>query len=365
MTDETSYWALGLMSGTSMDGIDAALLRTDGFVVDEVGPALSLAYDEPFRDRLRAALGPQGSGHDDLERDLTDRHAEAVEKLIAEAGFRPDIIGFHGQTVDHAPDPERRPGAGYTVQLGDGDRLAAATGLMVVNDFRSADVAAGGEGAPFAPLYHWARAANLERPLAVLNLGGVGNVTYIGPDDGILAFDTGPANAYLDDWVIRRTGNACDVGGALAALGKVDGGLLLQMMTHPYFDRPAPKSLDRQDLMPILDDSLSIADGAATLTAFTVASVARSRDLLPTVPKLWLVTGGGRHNKTMMTGLVEALGVPVEPVESAGWRGDSLEAEAFGFLAVRHLKGLPTSLPETTAVPEATVGGRLHRPKVH
>ncbi|MGB0683749.1 MAG: anhydro-N-acetylmuramic acid kinase [Magnetovibrionaceae bacterium] len=366
MTDSESLWALGLMSGTSLDGMDAALVRTDGLVVEEVGFAASQPYPEDFRARLRKALGPSAVAMDaqtktELARDLADHHAELCEVVLRESGIKPDVVGFHGQTLFHAPDPDRQPGKGVTVQIGDGQHLADRLGIDVVGDFRTQDVSAGGEGAPFAPLYHWARAAKLDRPLGVLNLGGVGNVTCIGKDDSLIAFDTGPGNALLDDWILSKTGNRYDAEGALSGLGRVDGHRLMALMTNDYFLRKPPKSIDRDDFSAEIVEDLNVADGAATLAAFTVASVARSRDFLGEAPALWLVTGGGRHNKTIMQGLVEALGVPVEPVESAGWRGDYLEAEAFGFLAVRHLRGLPTSLPETTAVPEPVVGGVLFR----
>ena len=267
------------------------------------------------------------------------------------------LLGFHGQTVLHEPEK------GRTWQIGDGGLLARLTGIDTVSDFRSADVANGGQGAPFVPLYHQALAAALpERPLAVLNLGGVGNVTWVGtgPED-LVAFDTGPGNALVDDWALRHTGRPVDEDGRLARSGRVDGPALAALMQHPYFDRPAPKSLDRDafDAAPVA--GLSPADGAATLVAFTAAAVARSRDILPAAPRRWLVTGGGRRNPAVMAALAEALGQPVAPVESVGWDGDVLEAQAFAYLAVRSLAGLPLSLPTTTGVARPTCGGRLDK----
>jgi anhydro-N-acetylmuramic acid kinase len=266
---------------------------------------------------------------------------------------------MHGQTILHRP--ERR----FTRQLGRGARLAAALGIQVVSRFRHADVAAGGQGAPLAPLYHKALALGLPAgstgALGVLNLGGVANVTWI-DGDGIAAFDTGPASAMIDDWVRRHTGAPYDEGGRIAASGTIDRERLARLLTNPYFDRPPPKSLDRNDFPLDAVEGLSLEDGAATLAAFTIESVAAARLHLATTPRRWLVTGGGRHNGTLMAGLRAALGVPVDPVEAAGWDGDSLEAQAFGFLAVRSLRGLPLSVPTTTGVPEPMTGGVLDRP---
>ncbi|HEX4573074.1 MAG TPA: anhydro-N-acetylmuramic acid kinase [Dongiaceae bacterium] len=351
--------ALGLMSGTSCDGVDAALLTTDGLSHVMPGPALSHPYAEDFRSRLRSVLGGKGPVEAVAE-ELTRIHAAAVDDLLRRAGIAPaavGVLGFHGQTVLHEPEK------GRTWQIGDGRLLARLTGIDTVSDFRSADVAAGGQGAPFVPLYHQALAAGLpERPLAVLNLGGVGNVTWIGggPED-LIAFDTGPANALVDDWALRHTGRPVDQDGRLALSGRVDQPALAALMRHPYFARPAPKSLDRDafDIAPVA--GLSPADGAATLVAFTAAAVARGREILPTPPRRWLVTGGGRRNPAVMAALDRALGQKVAPVESVGWDGDALEAQAFAYLAVRSLAGLPLSLPSTTGVAQPTCGGRLDR----
>jgi anhydro-N-acetylmuramic acid kinase len=221
-------------------------------------------------------------------------------------------------------------------------------------------VAAGGEGAPLAPLYHWARSGALEKPLAVLNLGGVGNVTWLGAEaDTMLAFDTGPANALIDDWALTHTGEPVDRDGALARAGQVDQRRLRRFLAHPYFQRKPPKSLDRDDFAGFVPTGLSPADGAATLTAMTAAAVARAAEHFPVPVRRWLVTGGGRHNPVLMAELARRLGLPVEPVERAGWDGDALEAQAFAYLAVRSQKGLPLSLPGTTGVPSPMGGGRL------
>ncbi|MDW5534741.1 anhydro-N-acetylmuramic acid kinase [Azospirillum sp. NL1] len=355
---------VGLMSGTSMDGIDAALLRTDGRDRVEALDFLTIPYDDGFRTRLRGCLGgaDRSGPVAAVERDLTDAHAGAVRRLLDKAGLAAaavELIGFHGHTIHH--DPDRR----LTCQIGDGARLAAVTGIAVVNDFRSADVAVGGQGAPLVPLFHRALAHDLPRPLAVLNIGGVANVSWIGPGSAegeaeVVACDTGPGNALIDDWVLRHGLGRFDAGGALAASGRVDAVALAALTAHPYFDRPAPKSLDRDAFDPAPVAALSPQDGAATLTAFTAESVARVVSHLPAPPVRWLVCGGGRHNATLMAMLADRLGVPVEPADLVGWDGDALEAQAFGYLAVRSRLGLPLSLPATTGVPVPMRGGLFH-----
>jgi anhydro-N-acetylmuramic acid kinase len=349
---------IGLMSGTSLDGVDAAWLDTDGEAIVAFGPTLTIPYDNTLRQDLRIILdlAPGLSAGDprleSVVARLTECHVQAVKALERPA----DLIGFHGQTILHQPALRR------TWQVGDAALLARETGVSVACDFRSADVAAGGEGAPFAPIYHAALACDLPRPLAVLNIGGVANVTWIGEGgDDLIAFDTGPGNGPLDDWVMRYTGQAFDRDGALAGSGTVDAAVLAALMAHPYFSRPAPKSLDRLDFARALAasglDGRTAADGAATLVAFTAASIAAS--VFPAAPRLWLVTGGGRHNATIMTALRHALGVRVEAVETVGWNGDALEAQCFGFLAARVSRGLPLSFPGTTGVPIPTPGGRI------
>ncbi len=349
--------AIGLMSGTSLDGVDAAWIDTDGETIAATGPALTLAYAPALRADLRRLLdlAPSIAADDafllDVERRVTERHAGAVAAL----GVAADVVGFHGQTILHRP-AERR-----TWQIGDAALLARLTATRVAYDFRSADVAAGGQGAPLAPLYHAALARDLPKPLAVLNLGGVANVTWIGADGALLACDTGPGNALLDDWAMRHTGEPCDRDGRLAAAGRVNEGVLGRLMADPYFARPAPKSLDRLDFSAGVAssglDALSAADGAATLLAFTVQAVAATR--LPEPPRRWLVCGGGRHNPALMDGLRTRLGARIDAVEQVGWDGDALEARCFGYFAVRVLRGLPLSCPGTTGVPSSIPGGRV------
>jgi anhydro-N-acetylmuramic acid kinase len=348
------------MSGTSLDGIDVAALATDGEHTVIAGPAETFPYPAGFRERLRAVLGGEAPRHEiaAVEVELTRLHADAV------ARFRErcpqvviDLLGFHGHTILHRPD-ERR-----TWQIGDGALLARLTGIDVVGDFRAADVTAGGQGAPLAPLYHAALAADLEKPVAVLNLGGVGNVTWIGdgPDD-ILAFDTGPGNALIDDWVRHHSGQTADIDGALALAGRVSEAHVARFLMHPYFARLPPKSLDRDDFTGAMPEGLSVADGAATLTEMTAAAVAAAVRHFPAPPRAWLVCGGGRHNPAIMRALTRRLGnVPVRPVEAVGWDGDALEAQAFAWLAARSLRGLPLSLPTTTGAPRPICGGRLFR----
>lgn len=358
--------AIGLMSGTSMDGIDVALIDTDGEDVVERGPAQTFQYDPRFKASLREAIAAAATMPDrksrpgslaPVERALTAHHANAVRVFLRQHDRKPgdiDVVGFHGQTVLHAP--ERR----LTVQLGDGPGLASAIGIDVVYDLRAADCAAGGQGAPLAPVYHRALAARLpERPVVVLNIGGVANVTWIGRDGTLIAFDTGPGNAMIDDWMQRRLGFPRDEGGTLAAKGRVHDDYVTQYLRHSYFGEPPPKSLDRNTFSPWLVHALSPEDGAATLTAFTTASIARAREHFPEQPKLWVVSGGGRRNKTLMAMIAERVEAAVAPAEAAGMDGDALEAEAWAYLAVRSLKGLPITFPGTTGVPQPLTGGVL------
>lgn len=363
--------ALGLMSGTSLDGIDAAILETDGEAYLRPVKTASFPYVPEERAFLRLALdvaaewGGKGLMPEEVaeaERLITYSHAMAVRRMLEEAETKPseiDVIGFHGQTVLH------RPEEGRTVQIGLGEVLADLTGIDVVNDFRSADVAAGGQGAPFAPLYHRALAASLETdgPVAVVNIGGVGNVTFIGRDKKLLAFDTGPGNALIDDWAFTHTETPIDRDGALARAGKVDEGVLEHLLTHLYFARTPPKSLDRLDFSADYAEGLSAEDGAATLTAFTAAAMARALDHMPEAPEIWVICGGGRHNPALMDELKARLPGKVITAEDAGWRGDDVEAEAFAYLAVRSLRRLPLSEPGTTGVPAPMTGGVLNRAK--
>lgn len=362
--------AIGLMSGTSMDGVDVAAVETDGRRVHALGPTLLRPYLEGERAVIRAALAaaPAIVGRADrpgpladAERIVTDAHADAVRTFLEANGLAPDdvaVVGFHGQTVFHAP--ERR----LTVQIGDGLGLARAIGIPVVYDFRAADVAAGGQGAPLVPIWHAALAAasGLPRPLAVLNIGGVANLTWIGETDDpsdLVAFDCGPGNAALDDWCLRHTGKPIDEDGRLAAVGRVDEGRLARMLGDRFFALPPPKSLDRNAFRADAVTGLSATDGAATLTALTAGAVAKGLAALPAPPRTIVVAGGGAHNPTMLRMIREATGVAVTTAAEVGWSTDFLEAQAFAHLAVRHLERLPLSFPGTTGVPHPMCGGVL------
>ena len=351
------------MSGTSLDGVDAAMVLTDGHQVLDFGPSAYRPYTPVEQATIRAAFGQWPDGPD------VAQAAEVVETAHAELLSRftgVELVGFHGQTLAH--DPRGRG----THQCGNGALLAQVLGLPVVWDFRSNDVAMGGQGAPLAPFYHFALARKMggEAPVAFLNLGGVGNVTWIDPTaatpetpGALLAFDTGPANAPINDLMQARTGTPQDAGGQTAAAGQVDASVIDRFLTRPYFFRMPPKSLDRNDFHAALTvDHLSTADAAATLTAAAAAAVARGAEHFPSPPARLLVCGGGRHNAALMAELSARLPCKVDPVEAAGFDGDMLEAQAFAFLAARVLRGLPTSAPGTTGVPAAIGGGKISRP---
>ena len=365
-------WAVGLMTGTVLDGhIDVALIRSDGERVLDHGacrlmpaPAglVEVLQDTLAAARLWAFEGPEPAIFAVAEDALTRAQAAAVQALIDEVKPGPiGIVGFHGQTVLHrAPAPGRQ---GRTRQLGDGALMAELLGLPVAFDFRSHDVAMGGQGAPLAPIYHAALLAGAGPQTAVLNMGGVGNLTWADGQGGLVAFDTGPANAPINDWVRRHGLGAMDRDGALALSGRVDEGRLKHLLDHPYFAKPAPKSLDRFDFTDAMAEGLSPADGAALLTAFAAAAVARGLDHLPKRPERLVVCGGGRRNPALMAELAARTGAAIVPAETLGWRGDAVEAECFAFLALRTLRGLPISFPTTTGAPRPLTGGRIAWPK--
>lgn len=364
MTQKT-FTAIGVMSGTAMDGIDIALIETDGY--SHVNPLAGHTY--PYAADLRSALQaiihqPERAESDplpDLTQAVTTAHAEAIQRFLHDHNLQPsniDVFGVHGQTIFHAPAKR------LTRQLACGQTLANSLGSKVVMKFREADMAAGGQGAPLMPLYHAAIAEHLPKPVMILNLGGVGNVTYLG-EDSIIAFDTGPGNALLDDLMRERTGKPYDKNGEEAARGKVDHNILTTFLNQPYFDAPAPKSLDRQTFKPVLAavNNLPLADALATLAACTIEAAILANTQVPAPAQRWLVTGGGRLNLTLMKGLQAHIPAPVEPIEAIGYSGDFLEAQGFGYLAIRSLLGLPLSLPTTTGVPEAITGGVVYLPK--
>ena len=351
-----------------MDGIDAALLYTDGEAHIQPGPDGFSPFTAAEQDVLRTAMQcaadlPTAVLHDmalwpdelvTADALVTDLHIEVVSRFLEEHGSV-DIIGLHGQTIIHRPD-ER-----FTLQIGDAQALAGAVQTQVVGRFRHADMAAGGQGAPLAPLFHQALIDDA-RPQAVLNLGGIANLSWFGPRGALMAFDSGPANALLDDWVQRHTKHRFDKDGALAAAGQVDKAVLAALMDNPYFALPPPKSLDRMafDMAPLA--GLSAADGAATLTAFTAQSVAQGLAQCPCMPQKLILCGGGRHNKTLCAMLADVAGCKIIECDSLGWCGDALEAQLFAWLAVRSRYGLPLSQPETTGAKAAVSGGVLFHP---
>lgn len=353
----TIYRAIGLMSGTSLDGIDAAMIRTDGENVIEREGFVFYPYSDDLRAKLRACFNKRREDVLDVEKEMTKAHADVVQQLLKETGKTAkdvDFIGFHGQTIAHAPDE------GYTCQIGDGDMLAALTGIQVINDFRSADVKAGGQGAPLAPVYHRALAEGHKKPVAFLNIGGCANVTYIGPDDQLIAFDTGPGNALIDDWVLSKANKKFDADGEIASMGEPDVTVLEKLFAHPFFAMQPPKSVDRNSFASDAWKNLSLEDGAATLTAFTIDSILLSQAFMPETPSTWIVCGGGRLNSFIMQQLQTGLGVNVMPIDDIGINGDAIEAQAFAYLAVRSFKKLPISFPGTTGIGSPMTGGQLH-----
>jgi anhydro-N-acetylmuramic acid kinase len=358
------------MSGTSMDGVDIALVETDGAAQVRFGPTGFLPYAPEDRALLRSALVEASHVTDRAARPgalaaaeilVTDRHGQAVDDFLAQQSIDRgsiDVVGFHGQTVVHRPQDR------LTVQIGDGVALAHALGLKVAFDFRAADVAAGGQGAPLVPIFHRALAghAGLEGPLVVLNVGGVANLTFIDGDADPVAFDTGPGNALLDDLMLQRTGKAMDQGGETALRGTVDAGALAVLLAHPYFAKGLPKSLDRNEFSNGATQALRLEDAAATLTAFTAQTIGAALAHLPCQPRLAILCGGGAHNLALRRHLAEILPCDLVVANTLGWSGDAIEAQAFAYLAVRHMKNLPITFPSTTGVVQPLQGGRLALP---
>jgi anhydro-N-acetylmuramic acid kinase len=367
----TPAWAVGLMTGTVLDGnIDIALIKTDGETIQEFGPWTLAPYPPELRPLLREAMaeardwnfeGPEPAIFARTEDALTRAQSAAVTAFLHENGIKPSdiaVVGFHGQTMLHrAPEVER---PGQTRQLGNGALMASLIGTNVAYDFRTADMMAGGQGAPLAASYHVAllRSIDAKPNAAVLNLGGVSNVTWWGGDT-MVAFDTGPANAPLNDWIDRHGLGDMDRDGAVAARGVVDEARLARLLEHPYLTAPYPKSLDRNDFTAAMADGLSLEDGAATLTAFTAGAVGKALDLLPQRPARLILCGGGRRNPTLVDAIRHRARIETVMAEDVGWRGDAVEAECFAFLAVRALRGLPISFPLTTGVAQPITGGRI------
>lgn len=352
LSPHSSLWSLGVMSGTSLDGLDMALLHTDGERIIAHGAAKTVSFPQSLQQDIYSFMAGNGDALR-IEHDYSQFVATEIAHFLAGCACQPDIIGWHGQTIIHRPDE------GITWQMGNPALLVEHVRIPVIYDFRRRDMAAGGQGAPLVPLYHAALAHNLPHPLAIVNIGGVANVTYLGEDDVISAWDTGTGNALINDWVVRHTGEYYDADGRYAAAGKVAWERVQTAMQHPYFSAPPPKSLDRNAFTLEMVEGLSLEDGAATLTAFTVEAIASAADHFSKKAQQWVICGGGAHNATMMQMLSARLNHPVVLASTIGWRGDALEAEAFAFLAVRSLKGMVLSLPTTTGVRYAVTGGVL------
>lgn len=353
-------WSVvGTMSGTSADGIDLAEIVTDGRSVKRFGPAETVPYAHDTRAAVLEAVA-RGAGDRQgwpaIAEQVTGDHASAIEGFLRRHGLTPDFVVFHGQTVWHDP------AAGETVQLGDCQALADRLKVAVAGDLRLADMAAGGQGAPLVPVFHQALALGLPQPLCFLNIGGVSNLTYV-DGERIAAFDVGPGNALIDDWVRGHQAGDFDADGRIAARGRADKVWLERALAHPFFAKAGPKSLDRNAFALDLDGTLSLEDGAATLVAFTAEAVARAESLCPAVPELWIICGGGRLNASLMAALSERLSGDVRPSEDFGLDGDSLEAQCMAFLGARLRSGLPTSFPETTGARMPVVGGRFYWPR--
>lgn len=358
------------MSGTSLDGVDAAVLQTDGETITDFGPSDYRSYSDAERATLKHALGqwPDGAQVPAAAEVIETAHASLLSRMMgADPDHPPQIVGFHGQTLAHEPR-----GRG-THQTGDGALLAGILQCPVVWDFRSADMQLGGQGAPLAPFFHFACAKYLalSEPTAFVNLGGVGNITFVDPNHtkpeaqgALLAFDTGPANAPINDLMQARLNAPYDRDGALAALGKVDSQIVEKFLTHAYFHKMPPKSLDRDDFSGLADVvvGLSDADATATLAECCAASVARALEHMPKPVARLLICGGGRKNAHIMARLTTLTGVPVDDIDDHGLDGDMLEAQAFAYLAVRVARGLPTSCPSTTGVAANVGGGTVSQP---
>ncbi len=361
---QENYWALGLMSGTSLDGIDTALIRTDGNEIFEMGPWVTVPFEDNLRKDIRESVYMRGDIAR-IEQKITMAHVDAAKALLKQANMKPKdikVIGFHGQTIAH------RPNEGLTWQIGNGALLAEKTGIDVVCDFRRRDVAAGGQGAPLVPLFHASLVKHMDLPVVILNIGGIANLTWVGRSENtgndllaldIIAFDTGPGNVLLNEWALQYTGQNLDKDGKLALAGKVDEQILKEYMADPFFAINPPKSLDRNYFTLEGVETLSKEDGAATLTAFTAKAIVSAQDYFPVPAKHWYVAGGGRHNPALMKAIDKEL-VGVRPVETLGWYGDALEAQAFAFLAIRSIKRLPLTLPTTTGTNHIVTGGAFY-----
>lgn len=359
--------ALGMMSSSSLSGVSAAAVVTDGIDVYEVSRTVSVPYDDDIRERLYAASGQKPKTEEaalalkKLGDAVTRFHAEVAQDVMNYLGAPVDVIGFHGHTVLHDASSH------YTYQLGNGQLLADLTGTKVVNRFSNADMLAGGQGAPLVPVYYASLINNFDKPAAVVNIGGITNVTWVGDNGEMLAFDVGPGNAVINDWVYKHAGQQMDYNGNLAITGKINEKVLASLMRHKFFAQYPPKALGQDEFKDKLEhlEGLSLEDGAATVTAFVAESIIYSLAMyLPQMPKKIVLCGGGAKNPTLVRFLRQRLNGPEVIVSGElGWRPDTMEAQAYGFLAVRRLYNLPNTFPATTGCIEPVVGGELYFPE--
>ncbi|MEI7493105.1 MAG: anhydro-N-acetylmuramic acid kinase [Alphaproteobacteria bacterium] len=357
----TTYCVIGCMTGTSCDGLDLAYIETNGADILAFGPSETIPFPSEYSNLLRERINLRAPVHfmdSELSKTIADFHAKHIEEFMINNQLTVDAIGFHGQAVWHDPANQ------LTVQLGDCQHLANSTGIKVIGQVRQNDIKNGGQGAPLVPIYHLALASKLEKPTAFLNIGGVSNITFINADETLIAGDTGPGNALIDDWVIKHTGTPQDTDGQYAAQGIVNNGLLNKWLQHPFFDLPYPKSLDRMEFHQVLNDcgALSLEDGAATLTQFTVGAIMKGISLLPEQPNQLIVCGGGCHNPVLMS-LLQKKFANVKKASEIGLNPDAIEAQLMGYLAARFFENLPSSFETTTGVEQPTIAGELFLPE--
>ena len=359
------YRAIGLMSGTSMDGNDAALLETDGYHSIKVIDYIERPHEENLKALLKACDGKQDRTTSEMraaEQVFSDSQIPLINELLERNALSAsdiDVIGFHGQTTFHQPAEKT------SVQLGDGQILATKTGIKTIYNFRQADMDAGGQGAPLIPIYHQAllKSKSMNLPIAIVNIGGVSNLTWIDGTASLIGFDTGPGNALIDDWVSAHTDQAFDDGGKIAAEGRVNDAIVEQFLTHPYLKKNYPKSLDRNAFADLSVNDLNLEDGAATLMEITARSISIGIHACPKKPSAIYIAGGGRYNTALLNRLHSITNLPVHDINKTGLNGDSIEAEGFAYMAVRTLLNEPISFPQTTGCRAPTVGGTIVQPE--
>lgn len=358
-----TFNALGILSGSALDGVDIAYIRTDGVDVYETGHMMSVPYEESLRQKVRSILGirpdtPENQALlNEVEEELTTFWAQAVREYIETYDVKIDVIGLEGHTVCN--DPKEH----YIYQLGDGHLLAQLTGIQVVYNFHAADIAAGGQGAPLDVTFYNAVTSQYPRPLAVVDISSISSIAWLGSYGEMVAFNSGPGNAAIDEWVFKHAGMHMDYNGKLAIMGHINEQIVAAMMKHKYFAQYPPKSTHREEFREKLEhlEGLSLEDGAATATAFVAESIAYSLLLyVPDIPKRIMVCGGGAKNPTLMRFLRQKL-ANIEVCTAEDWGCDSLavDVQAVAYLAVRRLHFLPISFPTTTGVIEPMVGGKI------